>query len=197
MQREGPFLEQLTRRLADTPPEFLESPWVAGAGAVSVVALVNDLARSAGAPLSNDHLAELVSAGKSDPAAHRNWLSLCAIACWLLADPQIRQAGMPSQGLVRFFLETAQELASTATAAFFIQNPDRREELARVALSSLNMRPAGETIAQAQDRLQAISATERSRMLKAARAAEERARKIREELVRKAAEEAADKYTRE
>jgi hypothetical protein len=67
----------------------------------------------------------------------------------------------------------------------------------RVALARVGLRPAGETIAQAQDRLMTLSSAERQRVMRAARAAEERARAIREALARKAAQESADKYTRD
>ena len=66
-----------------------------------------------------------------------------------------------------------------------------------MALARLGCRPGGETLAQAQDRLTRISSTERNRVMLAARAAEERARAVREALARKAAQESADKYTRE
>jgi hypothetical protein len=66
-----------------------------------------------------------------------------------------------------------------------------------VLLSHLGLRPQGETLAQAQDRLTVLSTTERKKVLAAAVAAEERARKIREALAKKAAEESADKWTRE
>ena len=89
------------------------------------------------------------------------------------------------------------ELAVQVAARKFVTDPDRREELARVALARLGFRPAGETLAQAQDRLTTLNSSERARVMKAARAAEERARQIREALVRKAAEESADKFTRE
>ena len=48
-----------------------------------------------------------------------------------------------------------------------------------------------------QDRLVTLSSSERQRVLRASRAAEERARAIREALARKAAQESADKYTRD
>ena len=44
MNQSGPHLETLTRRLADTPPDFMDEPRVAGSGRVAVPALVNDLA---------------------------------------------------------------------------------------------------------------------------------------------------------
>jgi hypothetical protein len=64
-------------------------------------------------------------------------------------------------------------------------------------LARLDCRPEGETIAQATDRLSGLSGTERRRLLEASRASEQRARAIREALAKKAAEESADKWTRE
>jgi len=43
MKHEGPPLEQLTHRLAECPPEFLEEPRVGATGIVHVAAVVNDL----------------------------------------------------------------------------------------------------------------------------------------------------------
>jgi len=56
---------------------------------------------------------------------------------------------------------------------------------------------AEQSVAQAQDRLTTLNSAERARVLQAARAAEERARQIRAALVSKAAQESADKWTRE
>ena len=89
------------------------------------------------------------------------------------------------------------ELAATTPAAKFVTDPDRREELARVCLSQLGLRPAGESIAQAQDRLTTLNAAERQRVIKAARQAEERAEKIRAAMKRQAEEEANAKAMRE
>jgi hypothetical protein len=64
-------------------------------------------------------------------------------------------------------------------------------------LKSLGLRPAGESIAQAQDRLTTLSTAERQRVILAARQAEERARQIREAMAREAAREAEMKTMRE
>ena len=88
-------------------------------------------------------------------------------------------------------------IADRKVAGELIRDPERREELSRLALARLGYRPAGESDAQAQDRLVSLSSIERSRVLKASRAAEERARSIREALRKKAADESADKWTRE
>jgi len=64
-------------------------------------------------------------------------------------------------------------------------------------LASAGLRPAGESRNVAEDRWLAVSSRERTRLAAASRAAEERARQIREALARKAAEESADKWSRE
>jgi hypothetical protein len=93
--------------------------------------------------------------------------------------------------------DAAAELAGLVKAAAVVSDPERREELARLALARLSMRPAGESEAFARDRMTAMSTAERTRVLAASRQAEERARSIRAELARKAAQEAADKWGRE
>lgn len=194
MENIGPILETLTHRLAETPAEFLGEPRIGAGGQVFVPALVNDLlylhgARAAGAALAGFHGA--------DAKADRNRLALVMVAAWLLADDWFVAAGLAQQDVLRVLDAAVAELAAATSAPKFIADPDRREELARVVLARLNYRPAGETVAQATDRLSSISGTERRRLLEASRAAEQRARAIREALAKKAAEESADKWSRE
>lgn len=202
MNRTGPDLEVLTHRLAATPAEFLAEPYVAtataAAGTLHVAALVNDVLALIGARADGAALARLRGDDrKPDRRKERNRLTLAAIAAWLLADDWFAGAGIDRDALLAVFDEAVTELAAAAPAQRFVDDPDRREELARVVLARLDFRPAGETVAQATDRLSSISGVERQRLLKASRAAEERARAIREALARKAAEESADKWTRE
>ena len=99
---------------------------------------------------------------------------------------------------VRAFL--TQEIAALAPLAWadqWVADPERREELSRLALHALDLRPAGESLAQAQDRLNTVSSAERARVIAAARAAEARAQAVREAMAKKAAEEAAAKVARE
>jgi len=194
MDREGPALETLTRRLAEAPDDFLAEPRVGGAGRVHVAAVVGDLVRM----LGGDALAaDLRDFTGSTDARDRNRLGVVMMLCWLLADEWFQQARPGVTEVLRVLREGAADLATGAPAPKFQSDPDRREEIARFALALLGYRPAGETPAQAQDRLTSLSSAERARVLKAARAAEERARAIREALARKAAEESADKWTRE
>lgn len=188
----GPPLETLLRRLADTPPDFLDDPRIGACGQVFVAAVVNDLLAQGPGRAS---LAELQRfEGRSTDAGR---LRMALVMAWLLADDALRAQSASRADVLNLLDGTAAELASLASAAKYLQDPDRREELVRVLLARLNLRPQGETAEQAADRLSALSATERKRLLDASRAAEARAREIREALVRKAAEASADKWTRE
>ena len=205
MQREGPTLETLTHRLAETPADFLAEPLVGKSGTVNVAAVVHDLldllARGASPvapkPDPTSELAELIPFLGTDAKQDRNRLSTTLILAWMLADPWFAAAGLSRDELLSLLRDDAGALAEQIAAPKFTNDPDRREELARFALARLGLRPAGETEAQAQDRLTTLSTVERSRVLRASRRAEERAAAIRAELARKAAEESADKWTRE
>lgn len=194
MQREGPILESLTRRLAETPEDFLSEPRIGTAGQVHVAAVVGDLLQQLDIPFTDDRLAPFFGA---DARRDRNRLAITLVLCWLLSDEWFRAAKPKSDELLQLLHSEAAELAAQAASKGFVADPDRREELARIALARLGFRPAGETVAQAQDRLTTLNSAERARVMQASRAAEERARKIREALVKKAAEESADKWTRE
>jgi hypothetical protein len=146
---------------------------------------------------------ELPEYAEADPpssartGSERNELAIALILCWLLSDEWFRQVKPATNELLALLRETAAELAAQQPSRKFVHDADRREELARLALARLGFRPAGETLAQAQDRLTTLNSAERARVMQAARAAEQRARKIREALAKKAAQESADKWTRE
>lgn len=194
MKKPGPSLEDLTRRLLETPPDFLAEPVVGSSGSVAVPALVNDLLHMFGERASLRSL--MVFAGS---AAHvdRNRLALVMIAAWLLADEWFRSASIQQAQLLSLLGDEMAALAATGPAHRFVNDADRREELARMVLACLDYRPQCETPEQASDRLAAISGTARRGLLAASRASEQRARQIREALARKAAEESADKWTRD
>jgi hypothetical protein len=194
MERIGPILEVLTRRLAETPPDFLDEPRIGASGHIFVPALVNDLLRLHGA---RAQAATLVRFHGKDVKSEHNRLALVMIVAWLLADDWFVAAGIRQEDILRVLIDAVAELASVTSPHKFVTDPDRREELARVVLARLNYRPAGETVTQATDRLVGLSSMERRRLLEASRAAEERARAIRKALAKKAAEESADKWTRE
>jgi hypothetical protein len=194
MEHAGPPIETLTHRLAETPAEFLAEPHIGTSGKVHVAALVNDVLALHG---QRAPIAALERFTSADARRDRNRLALVMIAAWLLADGWFVAAGLPQARVLALLQSAMQELAEATPAHKFVNDPDRREELARVVLARLDYRPAGETVAQATDRLSGISGVERRRLLEASRAAEERAAEIRAALARKAAEESADKWSRE
>jgi len=194
MNKPGPALEAMTRRLLDTPAEFMDEPRLDGMGTVSVAALVHDLMRLHGHRVPASWLEAL---GGAQARARRNRLAVAMIACWLLADEWFVAQALPGDALCALFMDTAPALAESTPAHNFVLDAGYGEELVRVTLAHFGYRPADETPAQAQDRLAAVSGAARRRLLEASRAAEKRAREVREALARKAAEEAADKWTRE
>lgn len=194
MQTPGPPLEPLLRRLTETPRDFLDEPQLGSSGGVFVPALVNDLLLMHGARAPTPALQRFHGAA---PDADRNRLALILVAVWLLAHEWFVSARIKQVSLLALLDQGMGELASVAAAQKFVTDPDRREELARMVLARLGYRPAGETVAQASDRLSSLSSVERRRLLAESRDAEKRAKAIREALIKKAAVEAADKWSRE
>lgn len=183
LDREGPALEVLQHRLGDLPADFLANP--------EPVALLHDVLRARAAAPTGRVL------GAWRERSRQQDLSLLPALCWLLDAPDFRALDLAPAGIWHLLTDIAPRLAQQASLRQFLNDPDRREELLRLTLAELGLRPAGETPAQAQDRLSSISSFERARVLDAARAAEVRAREIREALRRKAAQEGADKWARE
>ncbi len=195
MSAEGPLLEGLTRRLAECPAEFLAEPLIGQLGVVHVDAVVADLLQAlAGTP---DPVSHNVLLGNADQQ-HRNRLSLTLVTCWLLYDPWFRARGDLGETVARLLADRVlDDLAALVPAARFVLEPDQREELVRLCLKELGLRPAGETDAQADDRLVTLSTVERRRVMEAARTAEARAQAVREAMRQQAAREAAARMTRE
>jgi len=195
MNQEGPFLETLTRRLAECPAEFLAEPLVGTLGTVHVAAVASDLMRDlGGAPLTPKQAAAFQS---KDVVRDLNRLRLVLVSCWLLHDPWFCERKQFAAQAYQFLSEDLKTLAGFTRAPLFVSDPDRREELARSCLQILGLRPAGESLSQAQDRLTTLSTPERQRVILAARQAEERARQIREAMAREAARQAEMKTMRE
>jgi hypothetical protein len=192
---EGPLLESLTHRLSECPPEFLLAPRTrSGGGEVEVAAIVLDHLRAMKAPLP---------ASAARPFAHdgstvaTNRLRLIAVATWLLHDDWFLSRPRLAAPTWNLFAKELDELATVVKAEQVISDPDRREELVRVCLKHLGLRPRGETPAQAVDRLTVLDSAERLKVMRQTRDAEARARKIREQMAAEAARAAAARYSPE
>lgn len=190
----GPSLEPLLRRLMETPADFLDPPRRGGDGRVHVAAVVNDVLASYDCVAPMPLLATLSGELAAVPA---NQLTLAAVLAWLLSDETWRGQPLDRIAMLALFSDVVPALAAEANATRYVFEPERREELVRTAIARLGLRPDGETANQAADRLASVSGVERRRLLDASRAADTRARAVREALARKAAEESADKWTRE
>lgn len=194
MKTEGPLLEQLTHRLAECPAEFLAEPKLGGKGVVHVDALVSDLLLDLGGSNLDDREAgRFVSASKSE----RNRLRLVLIAAWLLHREWFCEARCYAEPAKEWLAGSFDGLPDLVVADLFVRDPDRREELARLCLAAIGVRPSGETEAQATDRLKTLDSVERNRVVQDSREQVQRARELREAMKKKAAEEAAAKVVGE
>lgn len=181
-------ITRLTARLAQTPDSFLQAE---APGAVAA-----DLLAAAGGPRPDT--AALAPLRQTGTAAQRNLAAVRMIACHLLHDPAFLADGTRGPVLWSFLTSPLLDsLAQLVPATEFVTDPDRREELVRQTLKFLDCLPAGETPAQAADRLTTLDSAERARVISQARKAQERARELAAELARREAEEAASKWTRE
>jgi len=189
----GPPIEHLTRRLAETPADFLENPVPVKGTAVNVAAVVSDLLVDLGGePLPRLHV--------NDFGPHRGFrfLTTVLVTAWLLHDDWFLEAARYSEPVRKLFAsDDLATLAQLVEPKLLVTDPDRREELARTCLAKLNLRPHGESETVARDRLTTLSTVERQRVIREAKEAQERARKIQEEMRRKAAQEAAPAWGRE
>jgi hypothetical protein len=194
MEKIGPDLTILTKRLAEIPADFLDEPIIGKSGRLAVAALVNDMLQRFG---RRAYVNELSFFEGNNVKQDRNRLQLIAITTWLLSEEWFTTASISAENILLLLTQALTEMANATRADKFVTDSDRREELARVILARLNFRPANESKTQAIDRLSSLSSIERQRLLEESRAAEKRAREIREALARKAAQESADKWTRE
>lgn len=193
---EGPSLQELTHRLSECPAEFLREPRIAWSGVLHVEALVFDTLRDMCAPGTLPHPV-VVQPFDHNAAGDEKWLRLVCIACWLLNDDWFIGRTEYSVNAARWLRKELQEVAQIVEPSQWTSDADRREELARRCLAALGLVPQGESEAMAQDRLNTLDSVERKRVLMATQAAQQRAQEIREAMRKKAAEEAAAKYTRE
>lgn len=129
------------------------------------------------------------------PAASRNQQALTLLVAWLLAEPTLPLPADPA-GYAKLAEDLAQ-LAPELSAERCLVEDERREELARLLIGALGLLSAGESAEQARDRYTAVSTLEAVRLAGMSRAREQRAQEILAALARKAAEEAADKWSRE
>ena len=182
---DGPPLEHLTQRLQACPDVFLSDD-------VDPGAIAADLIRQlAGDPLRRVNVQPVVM-GRPERTVR-----VMLVTCWLLADEAFARQPDLVEPATRVLTGDIHALAEVVSAEDCITDAGRREELVRFTLAALGLRPQGETEAQAADRLATLDSAARLAVVREAQVAEERARRIREAIARKAAAEAAAKAPRE
>ncbi len=194
MKENRPSIEELTRRLAECPAEFLEAPKQGASGKVHVDAVVSDLLLDCGGKILTAKESKIFTVRGAN---NRNYLRQVLVTCWLFHSPWFIEKGGLSDLMKEFLKGGLEDLARLVSADLLVQDPDRREELVRLSLAALKILPVGETKAQAADRLQALDSVERERVISETRAQQKRAQEIREAMARKKAQEAAARYSRE
>ena len=194
MKKVEASIEELTRRLAECPIDFLEAPKQGSLGKIVVDAVVTDLLLDCGGTiLSNKERKPFTQRG----ANNRNYLRQVLVTCWLFHAPCFTKLGNLADEMKSFLLSGLNDLSRLVSADLLVQDADRREELVRLCLAALKILPKGENNEQAADRLRALDSVERERVISETRAQQERAREIREAMARKKAQEAAARYSRE
>ena len=196
MTSQGPDIERLTRRLAECPPEFLAPPRVGAKGGVHTSAVVHDLILDLGGPAPDSASLAPFQPATATPR-QANHLRLTLVAAWLLHDGFFREPQSHGHAALAWLTNHLPHLAALVKADLFVTDPGRREELVRLCLAALSITPRGETKIQAQDKLKSLSSLERHRVIQAAKAQQEKAKKIREAMERKRAREAASKVMHE
>lgn len=191
--KEGPPLQVLMRRIAEAGSDVLIEPRIGAQGVAPVDAVVADLFELLGldVPQSLDDF------GVNKTVQDRRRLQITLLLTWLCADETLQAHAKNAALLLQILQQVPAELARYTTVEQLVSDSDRREELARLTLARMQLLPFGESAAQAQDRLNVLSSAERERLVAASRAAEARARLLRDAMARRAAEEAADKMGRE
>jgi len=185
---EGPPLERITRRLMEADDAWLD-------GAANAKALAGDAfeAMAGGYPE-----AERLDAVEDAIGRDRNRRRIAALSLLIASDPWFKgRKDLADRLLALPGSRRLKALSAAVDAEEFRSDGERREELARLCLALLGLRPEGENEAAAIDRLAAVDSVERARLVELSRKAQERARELREAMERAAAEEAASKMSRE
>ncbi len=184
MKEVGLDIRELTRHLAECPPSFLDEPvQPSGFGGVHVAAVVSDLMIAlGGGRLSQEEANRFRYTNRSTVRQERNRLRLALLAAWVYSHKALRKEAGVTQ-IKALLTQNLEELAGLLAADDLVHDSERREEFVRVCLSAVDLRPSGESKAEAENRLAALSTVERERVIAEARVAEERARKVREKML--------------
>lgn len=203
MKQQGPELTYLTHRLADAPTEILYDPFIVQNpdkkifdGFLNTLALFSDLNYQLGGDLLTYNTSSQIKISLKE--IENNHIKIVQLICYILMDEwfHTKKEFLPDLELLLKDKNLVQ-LSKIVQVENFVYDPERREELVRLCLSMIGLRPKGESENQSQDRLQTLNSVERHRVIEETKKAKKRAQALREALAKKEAEEAASKMPRE
>ena len=182
---EGPSLDELSARISSIPRDFLDPR-------VSLRAIAGDL--YGGQPRAE--VAAVLAQAQAGDASRRG----AAIALWLWASEQL--VGPLGPGIVtgwapRAIAALAFRLAPIVDPAEWLTDVARREEAARLFLLWCAYRPAGESASVARSLWERHDSLRRNAAMQAMLADHQHRVEVTAELRKKAAMEAAARYTHE
>jgi hypothetical protein len=186
----SPTISELIHHLKNCPDEFLQKPRKGAAGEIYTSALLNDVYRKISGNLVAAHPVKVNCQKKAIKE-----LELIQIVCWLLSHPSFE--AISCKWIPKFIDKNLSELAPLVKKESWISDEERAEELSRLVLLACGVIPAGETKAEAQDRLDSVNTVKRLKVIEESKAAMERAKAIRKKMAEKKAREAANVYGRE
>jgi len=201
MMCDGPVLQDLMQRISKIPDTFFlpiaESIYsTSKSEEINIPAVISDLIFDLSGEIPSVYsLSDFMLKHNED---NSNFLRLITICVYLFSDAWFSKAGGYANGVFKFLRNRQiQRLAEIINYKEFINDMERREELVRLCLDSLNLFPQGENRVIAKDRLTTLDSIERKRIIEKSRKAQERSRQLREAMARKKAQEAASKMSRE
>lgn len=185
-----PPLPELLRHVREMPASFRSVPAGFPGGRVRVRAVVGDLWESLfGAAPPADLLAAMDP--RDGSAGERSRLGWVLAAAHLLWHPGLRSEAAAAAAVRRLLVADLARLSAIVQPRAVATDADRAEELIRRVLRALDRFLAGESPAEAQERLDQVDSVARRRLeLQAARRVRN-ARRVREQMARRLAEEAA------
>ena len=193
MATQGVQIHGLMRRLGECPEELYLYSGKEKPGLVPL-AIVQDLFYYLGGssldPKVREELRQMQHARPAETA-------FVLLGCYLLSDSFFRDRSELLDGTQKLLLQGFGELAGLASARDFVMNTDRREEMTRLCLRYLNLLPDGESSLQAKNRWESLDTVRIVALMQKAADLRRRQEELRKAMERKAAEEAASKWSRE
>ena len=186
-------IHQLMRRLAQCPGEIYD---FTGMNAESPVPLaqVQDTIYYLGGPALEQKARKSVMKIQTERPVEAAFLML---GCYVLSDPLFCEKKELVSRSLSLLVSGFTSLADLAQARDFVLNTERREELVRLCLKHLELRPEGESKDVFKNRWESLDSVRRVELMQKATELRKRQEELRKAMERKAAEEAASKWSRE